>query len=81
MEGRPRPPFLTCGGAIELAPSAVTSNTRSSGSVCMSSISPPPRLMPPKGYLAVIRTIDKFTEWTGYLFVLFIIPLILSNAS
>ena len=45
----------------------------------MSSISPPPELMPPKGYLAVIRTIDKFTEWTGYLFVLFIIPLILSN--
>ena len=45
----------------------------------MSSISLPPRLMPPRGYLAVIRTIDKFTEWTGYLFVLFIIPLILSN--
>ena len=35
--------------------------------------------MPPRGYLAVIRTIDKFTEWTGYLFVLFLIPLILSN--
>ena len=40
----------------------------------MSSISLPPTLMPPRGYLAVIRTIDKFTEWTGYLFVLFIIP-------
>ena len=35
--------------------------------------------MPPRGYLAVIRTIDKFTEWTGYLFVLFLIPLIMSN--
>src|SRR4026207_824020 len=45
----------------------------------MSSISLPPTLMPPRGYLAVIRTIDKFTEWTGYLFVLFIIPLIFAN--
>ena len=45
----------------------------------MSSISLPPTLMPPRGYLAVIRTIDKFTEWTGYLFILFIIPLILAN--
>ena len=45
----------------------------------MSSISLPPKLMPPRGYLAVIRTIDKFTEWTGYLFVLFIIPLIFAN--
>ena len=35
--------------------------------------------MPPRGYLAVIRTIDRFTEWTGYLFVLFLIPLIMSN--
>src|SRR5688572_18125073 len=50
-----------------------------SGSVRMSSISLPPALMPPRGYLAVIRTIDKFTEWTGHLFILFIIPLILSN--
>ena len=35
--------------------------------------------MPPWGYLAVIRTIDKFTEWTGYLFVLLLIPLIFAN--
>ena len=34
---------------------------------------------PPRGYLAVIRTIDKFTEVTGYLFVIPIIPLILAN--
>lgn len=34
---------------------------------------------PPRGYLAVIRTIDKFTEVTGYLFVIVIIPLILAN--
>jgi TRAP-type mannitol/chloroaromatic compound transport system permease small subunit len=35
--------------------------------------------MPSWGFLAVIRTIDKFTEWTGYLFVLFVIPLIFAN--
>jgi TRAP-type mannitol/chloroaromatic compound transport system permease small subunit len=35
--------------------------------------------MPPRGYVAVIRTIDTFTEWTAYLFVLVIIPLILAN--
>src|SRR5688572_15938132 len=34
---------------------------------------------PPRAYLAVIRTIDKFTELTGYLFVLTIIPLVLAN--
>jgi len=37
------------------------------------------RRMPPRGYLAVIRTIDKFTELTGYVFVVVIIPLILAN--
>ena len=35
--------------------------------------------MPPRGYLAVIRSIDKFTELTGYLFVLLVIPLICAN--
>lgn len=35
--------------------------------------------MPSRGYLAVIRSIDKFTELTGYLFVLSIIPLIFAN--
>jgi TRAP-type mannitol/chloroaromatic compound transport system permease small subunit len=35
--------------------------------------------MPPRAYLAVIRTIDKFTELTGYVFVLVIIPLIFAN--
>jgi TRAP-type mannitol/chloroaromatic compound transport system permease small subunit len=35
--------------------------------------------IPPRAYLAVIRTIDKFTEVTGYLFVLVIIPLVLAN--
>jgi TRAP-type mannitol/chloroaromatic compound transport system permease small subunit len=35
--------------------------------------------MPPRGYLAVIRTIDRFTELTGYLFVLAVIPLIFAN--
>ena len=35
--------------------------------------------MPPPGYLAVIRTIDKFTDWTGYLFILLLIPLVFAN--
>jgi TRAP-type mannitol/chloroaromatic compound transport system permease small subunit len=35
--------------------------------------------MPSRGYLVVIRSIDKFTDWTGYLFVLLIIPLIFAN--
>ena len=38
-----------------------------------------PRPTPPHGYLAVIRTIDRFTELTGYLFVIVIIPLIFAN--
>jgi TRAP-type mannitol/chloroaromatic compound transport system permease small subunit len=34
---------------------------------------------PHPGYLAVIRTIDRFTELTGYVFVVVIIPLIFAN--
>ena len=34
---------------------------------------------PSPAYLAVIRTIDRLTEWTGYVFVLPIIPLVLAN--
>src|SRR5512145_461118 len=34
---------------------------------------------PHRSYLAVIRTIDKFTEVTSYLFVVVIVPLILAN--
>jgi TRAP-type mannitol/chloroaromatic compound transport system permease small subunit len=45
----------------------------------MTSTSSPPRPRPSWGYLAVIRVIDTFTEWTGYLFVLLIIPLVLAN--
>ena len=45
----------------------------------MTSTSPPPKSMPSNGYLAVIRTIDTFTEWTSHLFILLIIPLILAN--
>ena len=37
------------------------------------------RPTPPRGYLAVIRTIDGFTQWSGYLFVLLLVPLILAN--
>ena len=37
------------------------------------------KLTPPRGYLGVIRTIDKFTEVTGYVFVVVIVPLILAN--
>src|SRR5687768_18484832 len=50
----------------------------SSGGTAMTSISAPPP-MPPRGYLAVIRGIDKFTDLTGYIFVLSIIPLIFAN--
>jgi TRAP-type mannitol/chloroaromatic compound transport system permease small subunit len=35
--------------------------------------------VPPLWYLTIIRSIDKVTEWTGYLFMLLVIPLILSN--
>jgi TRAP-type mannitol/chloroaromatic compound transport system permease small subunit len=35
--------------------------------------------MPSPGYLAVIRTIDRFTEVTSYLFVIVIVPLVLAN--
>jgi TRAP-type mannitol/chloroaromatic compound transport system permease small subunit len=45
----------------------------------MASTSSPPRPRPPRAYLAVIGAIDRFTEWTGYLFVLLIVPLIFSN--
>ncbi len=45
----------------------------------MAAMSSSPKPTPPWGYLAVIRVIDTFTEWTGYLFVLLIIPLILAN--
>ncbi len=34
---------------------------------------------PSSGYMGIIRVIDKFTEWTGPLFMLISIPLILSN--
>ena len=37
------------------------------------------RKRPPRGYLTVIRAIDKFTEVTAYVFVIVIIPLILAN--
>jgi TRAP-type mannitol/chloroaromatic compound transport system permease small subunit len=41
--------------------------------------SPPARRRPHRGYLAVIRTIDRFTELTSYLFVIVIVPLIFAN--
>ena len=37
------------------------------------------RRTPPRGYLGLIRTIDRFTEVTSYLFVIMIVPLILAN--
>jgi TRAP-type mannitol/chloroaromatic compound transport system permease small subunit len=45
----------------------------------MTSMSASPRRMPPPGYVAIIRAIDKFTGWTGHLFILLIIPLIFAN--
>lgn len=35
--------------------------------------------MPSAGYLGTIRSIDLFTEYTGYLFTLILAPLIISN--
>ena len=43
----------------------------------MTSTSPAPR--PSPVYLAVIRTIDKITELSGYLFMLLLIPLVMAN--
>jgi TRAP-type mannitol/chloroaromatic compound transport system permease small subunit len=45
----------------------------------MSGMSSRPQRTPSRAYLAVIRSIDQFTEWTAYPFVLLIIPLILAN--
>jgi TRAP-type mannitol/chloroaromatic compound transport system permease small subunit len=45
----------------------------------MTSNSPQPRRRPSRAYLAVIHAIDTFTQWTGYVFVLLIIPLVLAN--
>jgi len=38
------------------------------------------RPTPPRGYVAVIRTIDRFTEWSGYVFLAALVPLIASSA-
>jgi TRAP-type mannitol/chloroaromatic compound transport system permease small subunit len=35
--------------------------------------------MPPRGYLALIRTIDKFTVVISYVFVIAIVPLVFAN--
>ena len=40
---------------------------------------PAPRPTPPRGYVAVIRTIDRFTEWSGYVFLIVLVPLIFAN--
>lgn len=34
---------------------------------------------PSRAYLRIIRTIDRFTRWSGYAFALLIIPLVLAN--
>ena len=34
---------------------------------------------PSPGYLAVIRTIDSITTWTGYIFTILIAPLVIAN--
>ena len=39
----------------------------------------PQNPMPSRAYLAVIRSIDAFTTWTGYLFILLIVPLVFAN--
>ena len=45
----------------------------------MTSISSSPKPMPSPGYLAVIRTIDRFTGGSRFVFVLLLIPLIFAN--
>ena len=44
-----------------------------------STTEPPLGVVPPPAYLAVIRTIDTFTEYSGYVFLLLSIPLIFAN--
>ena len=39
-----------------------------------------PKRLPPPAYLRVIRTIDRATTWTATLFILLLVPLVLSNA-
>ena len=34
---------------------------------------------PSPAYLAVIRTLDRITQWTGHVFALLVIPLVLAN--
>ena len=38
-----------------------------------------PKPTPSRGYVAVIRTIDRFTEWSGYAFLALLVPLIFAN--
>ena len=45
----------------------------------MTSTSSPTKPMPPPGYLAVIRTIDRFTDASRFVFVLLLIPLVFAN--
>ena len=45
----------------------------------MSTAASPPRPLPPPAYLAVIRTIDRFTDASRFVFVLLLIPLVFAN--
>ncbi|HEX4892369.1 MAG TPA: hypothetical protein VFV47_03720, partial [Hyphomicrobiaceae bacterium] len=45
----------------------------------MTTTTPDSKPQPSAAYLGIIRTIDTFTEWAGYLFLLISIPLILAN--
>lgn len=45
----------------------------------MTSISSPSKPAPPPGYLAVIRTIDRFTDGSRFVFVLLLFPLVFAN--
>ena len=36
---------------------------------------------PPRAYVGVIRAIDRFTEWSGYVFLGLLVPLILANVA
>ena len=49
------------------------------GPPCKTSLQASPRVSRRGRYLAIIRAIDGITQWTGYLFTLLVIPLIVAN--
>ena len=69
------------GGAVNRAVvrSMLADRLPGTGAVAAVTAEVPSKRRPPRGYLGVIRTIDRFTEASGYLFIIVIIPLVLAN--